>query len=199
MKLFSLCMWRYYIDVSVYDEFSWREVVFVGVKTTNRMQQLHDFNTVCYEKVIQQVRNGHQVGFLIMFLSVPAPGSGVYQLSSLFCKFLLSELVTAGKWTVSLCIISVCSVVHLLFWRWWYSCTQEMRLFVQQVFCVKWQRTVDRLWCLLLTSQPDQQKLSSRFSAKLVMFKKNKLVSKRTSTPSVVAVAVVCSRYFSEL
>ena len=25
------------------------------------MQQLHDFNTVCYEKVIQQVRNGHQV------------------------------------------------------------------------------------------------------------------------------------------
>ena len=28
------------------------------------MQQLHDFNTVCYEKVIQQVRNGHQVGCL---------------------------------------------------------------------------------------------------------------------------------------
>jgi len=31
------------------------------------MQQLHDFNTVCYEKVIQQVRNGHQVGCFTNF------------------------------------------------------------------------------------------------------------------------------------
>jgi len=36
-------------------------LVLAGIKATNRMQQLHDFNTVCYEKVIQQVRNGHQV------------------------------------------------------------------------------------------------------------------------------------------
>ena len=35
--------------------------MLLGIKTTNRMQQLHDFNTVCYEKVIQQLQNGHQV------------------------------------------------------------------------------------------------------------------------------------------
>ena len=34
------------------------------------MQQLHDFNTVCYEKVIQQVRNGHQVGCITTPVSV---------------------------------------------------------------------------------------------------------------------------------
>jgi len=41
-----------------------KKVSLVGIKTTNRMQQLLDFNTVCYEKVIQQVCNGHQVGCL---------------------------------------------------------------------------------------------------------------------------------------
>jgi activating signal cointegrator complex subunit 3 len=34
---------------------------FIGIKSTNRMQQLQDFNNVCYDKVIEQVRNGHQV------------------------------------------------------------------------------------------------------------------------------------------
>uniref|UniRef100_A0A3P9AM31 Activating signal cointegrator 1 complex subunit 3 n=1 Tax=Esox lucius TaxID=8010 RepID=A0A3P9AM31_ESOLU len=34
---------------------------FVGIKTTNKIQQLHDMDEVCYEKVLEQVRNGHQV------------------------------------------------------------------------------------------------------------------------------------------
>jgi len=29
------------------------------------MQQLHDFNVVCYDKVLSQVRNGQQVGWRI--------------------------------------------------------------------------------------------------------------------------------------
>ena len=33
----------------------------VGVKSVNRMQQLQDFNTVCYEKVLYQVKRGYQV------------------------------------------------------------------------------------------------------------------------------------------
>ena len=37
--------------------------VFVvsGVKTTNKVQQLVDFNMVAFEKVVEQVRNGQQV------------------------------------------------------------------------------------------------------------------------------------------
>ncbi|KAK3578446.1 hypothetical protein CHS0354_037424 [Potamilus streckersoni] len=34
---------------------------FIGIKTLNRVQQLQDFNTVCYEKVLEQVRKGYQV------------------------------------------------------------------------------------------------------------------------------------------
>jgi len=34
---------------------------FIGIKSTNRMQQMQDFNNVCYDKVIEQVRNGFQV------------------------------------------------------------------------------------------------------------------------------------------
>lgn len=34
---------------------------FVGIKTTNKIQQLHDMEEVCYEKVLEQIRNGHQV------------------------------------------------------------------------------------------------------------------------------------------
>lgn len=34
---------------------------FIGIKTTSKMQQLQDFNTVCYEKVLDQVRKGYQV------------------------------------------------------------------------------------------------------------------------------------------
>ncbi|KAK6170203.1 hypothetical protein SNE40_018654 [Patella caerulea] len=34
---------------------------FIGIKTTNKVQQLQDFNTVCYEKVVEDVRKGHQV------------------------------------------------------------------------------------------------------------------------------------------
>jgi len=37
----------------------------IGIKSTNRMQQLHDFNVVCYDKVLSQVRNGQQVGWRI--------------------------------------------------------------------------------------------------------------------------------------
>ncbi|VDI49942.1 activating signal cointegrator complex subunit 3 [Mytilus galloprovincialis] len=33
---------------------------FVGVKATNRVQQLQEMNTVCYEKVLEQVRQGYQ-------------------------------------------------------------------------------------------------------------------------------------------
>ena len=32
-----------------------------GIKTTNKIQQLQDFNTVCYEKVLHQVKRGQQV------------------------------------------------------------------------------------------------------------------------------------------
>ncbi|KAL0984962.1 hypothetical protein UPYG_G00151150 [Umbra pygmaea] len=34
---------------------------FVGIKTINKIQQLHDMEEVCYEKVLEQIRNGHQV------------------------------------------------------------------------------------------------------------------------------------------
>lgn len=34
---------------------------FVGIKSTNRMTQMQDFNSVCYERVLQQVRNKYQV------------------------------------------------------------------------------------------------------------------------------------------
>uniref|UniRef100_A0A8B9HIB9 Activating signal cointegrator 1 complex subunit 3 n=1 Tax=Astyanax mexicanus TaxID=7994 RepID=A0A8B9HIB9_ASTMX len=34
---------------------------FVGVKTTNKIQQLHDMEEVCYDKVLEQIRAGHQV------------------------------------------------------------------------------------------------------------------------------------------
>ena len=76
----DVCMVNMFLNGRLYLTVSWVEVwpvwrskiqhsvqfsvvdMLVGVKSTNRMQQLHDFNTVCYEKVIQQVRNGHQVG-----------------------------------------------------------------------------------------------------------------------------------------
>uniref|UniRef100_A0A672MCQ8 Activating signal cointegrator 1 complex subunit 3 n=1 Tax=Sinocyclocheilus grahami TaxID=75366 RepID=A0A672MCQ8_SINGR len=34
---------------------------FVGIKTTNKVQQLHDMEEVCYEKVLKQIKGGHQV------------------------------------------------------------------------------------------------------------------------------------------
>ncbi|KAK5892899.1 hypothetical protein CesoFtcFv8_013245 [Champsocephalus esox] len=34
---------------------------FVGVKATNKIQQLHDMEEICYNKVLEQVKNGHQV------------------------------------------------------------------------------------------------------------------------------------------
>lgn len=34
---------------------------FVGVKSTNKIQQLHDMEEVCYDKVLEQIRAGHQV------------------------------------------------------------------------------------------------------------------------------------------
>nr|XP_032829466.1 activating signal cointegrator 1 complex subunit 3 [Petromyzon marinus] len=34
---------------------------FIGVKTTNKMQQMHDMDEVCYDKVLEQVKAGHQV------------------------------------------------------------------------------------------------------------------------------------------
>uniref|UniRef100_A0A3Q3RSP6 Activating signal cointegrator 1 complex subunit 3 n=1 Tax=Mastacembelus armatus TaxID=205130 RepID=A0A3Q3RSP6_9TELE len=34
---------------------------FVGIKTTNKIQQLHDMEEVCYNKVLEQVKSGHQV------------------------------------------------------------------------------------------------------------------------------------------
>ncbi|MEQ2177417.1 activating signal cointegrator 1 complex subunit, partial [Xenoophorus captivus] len=35
---------------------------FVGIKTTNKIQQIHDMEEVCYDKVLQQIKAGHQVG-----------------------------------------------------------------------------------------------------------------------------------------
>ncbi|XP_029640230.1 activating signal cointegrator 1 complex subunit 3 isoform X1 [Octopus sinensis] len=37
------------------------EQSFIGIKSINKMQQLQDFNTVCYEKVLDQVKKGYQV------------------------------------------------------------------------------------------------------------------------------------------
>ncbi|KAJ8354135.1 hypothetical protein SKAU_G00217020 [Synaphobranchus kaupii] len=34
---------------------------FVGVKATNKAQQLHDMEEICYDKVLEQIRAGHQV------------------------------------------------------------------------------------------------------------------------------------------
>ncbi|CAN9514188.1 unnamed protein product [Ophioblennius macclurei] len=34
---------------------------FVGIKTTNKIQQMHDMEEVCYNKVLEQVKAGHQV------------------------------------------------------------------------------------------------------------------------------------------
>uniref|UniRef100_A0A8C9Y3Z0 Activating signal cointegrator 1 complex subunit 3 n=1 Tax=Sander lucioperca TaxID=283035 RepID=A0A8C9Y3Z0_SANLU len=34
---------------------------FVGIKSTNKIQQLHDMEEVCYNKVLEQVKAGHQV------------------------------------------------------------------------------------------------------------------------------------------
>ncbi|KAM3873609.1 activating signal cointegrator 1 complex subunit 3 [Diretmus argenteus] len=34
---------------------------FVGIKTANKIQQLNDMDEVCYDKVVEQVRAGHQV------------------------------------------------------------------------------------------------------------------------------------------
>uniref|UniRef100_A0A8C7XBM4 Activating signal cointegrator 1 complex subunit 3 n=1 Tax=Oryzias sinensis TaxID=183150 RepID=A0A8C7XBM4_9TELE len=34
---------------------------FVGIKTTNKIQQIHDMEEVCYNKVLEQVKAGHQV------------------------------------------------------------------------------------------------------------------------------------------
>ncbi|XP_076827950.1 activating signal cointegrator 1 complex subunit 3 isoform X2 [Brachyhypopomus gauderio] len=34
---------------------------FVGIKTTNKIQQLHDMDEVCYDKVLKQIKAGHQV------------------------------------------------------------------------------------------------------------------------------------------
>ena len=35
--------------------------VLPGIKSTNKVQQLMDFNTVCYDKVLDQVKKGYQV------------------------------------------------------------------------------------------------------------------------------------------
>ncbi|XP_036826455.1 activating signal cointegrator 1 complex subunit 3-like [Oncorhynchus mykiss] len=43
---------------------------FVGIKTTNKIQQLHDMEEDCYEKVLEQIRNGHQV---MVFVSLVMP------------------------------------------------------------------------------------------------------------------------------
>ncbi|ESO93256.1 hypothetical protein LOTGIDRAFT_189896 [Lottia gigantea] len=34
---------------------------FIGIKTTNKIQQLQDFNIVCYEKILEDIKKGHQV------------------------------------------------------------------------------------------------------------------------------------------
>ncbi len=34
---------------------------FIGIKTNNKLQQLKDMDTVCYEKGYDYVRHGHQV------------------------------------------------------------------------------------------------------------------------------------------
>uniref|UniRef100_A0A4W3HS74 Activating signal cointegrator 1 complex subunit 3 n=1 Tax=Callorhinchus milii TaxID=7868 RepID=A0A4W3HS74_CALMI len=34
---------------------------FIGIKGSNKMQQLHDMEEVCYDKVVEQLKGGHQV------------------------------------------------------------------------------------------------------------------------------------------
>ena len=36
---------------------------FIGIKSMGHVKQLHDMDTVCYEKVVENVQQGHQVGF----------------------------------------------------------------------------------------------------------------------------------------
>ena len=43
---------------------------FVGIKTTNRLQQLRDMEEVCYEKALKNIRSGHQVGCSCLGLSL---------------------------------------------------------------------------------------------------------------------------------
>ena len=38
-------------------------IVITGVKSTNKIQQLMDFNNVCYDKVLHQGQKGYQVTF----------------------------------------------------------------------------------------------------------------------------------------
>ena len=38
---------------------------FIGIKATSRLQQLRDMDTVCYDKVLENVRAGNQVGHVI--------------------------------------------------------------------------------------------------------------------------------------
>ena len=38
--------------------------VLPGIKSTNKVQQLMDFNTVCYDKVLDQVKKGYQVRYM---------------------------------------------------------------------------------------------------------------------------------------
>lgn len=34
---------------------------YKGIKATNRVQQMQDFNNVCYDRVLEQVKKGFQV------------------------------------------------------------------------------------------------------------------------------------------
>ena len=43
-----------------------------GIKTNNKMQQLMDFNNVCYDKVLDQVKKGYQVTNLYVELLIHA-------------------------------------------------------------------------------------------------------------------------------
>ena len=38
---------------------------FIGIKSAGHVKQLHDMDTVCYEKVLDNVEQGHQVWKLV--------------------------------------------------------------------------------------------------------------------------------------
>ena len=38
---------------------------FIGIKSSGHVKQLHDMDTVCYDKVLDNVQQGHQVGLSV--------------------------------------------------------------------------------------------------------------------------------------
>lgn len=47
---------------------------FIGIKGTGHVKQLHDMDTICYEKVLENVEQGHQVSQKINLMGLQIDG-----------------------------------------------------------------------------------------------------------------------------